>query len=149
MLRKNVENGIPAAICQLGSDYTHGSLGLVPSHKKAARLYQRAVALGDVNGDGFVDLYVSNLGQANQLFLGKACPESWDCFDEMETGGTAMPNMWLASQWLMRDAYWHSRRRPARSPRCARWWKLQCCCAGFTDKPGPRTAKKTKSRAVL
>jgi hypothetical protein len=48
MLRRNAENGIPAAIQKLGSDYSIGNLGLVPSHKKAARLYQRAVDLGDV-----------------------------------------------------------------------------------------------------
>ena len=48
MLRRNVENDNPTAICYLGSCYETGRYGLVPSHKKAARLYQRAVALGDV-----------------------------------------------------------------------------------------------------
>ena len=48
MLRKNVENDNPAAMRQLGGKYTQGDHGLVPSHKKAARLYQRAADLGDV-----------------------------------------------------------------------------------------------------
>ena len=48
ILRRSVENGIPAAIRQLGRSYVDGSFGLVPSHKKAGRLYQRAVDLGDV-----------------------------------------------------------------------------------------------------
>jgi len=48
MLRRNVENGIPAAMRQLGLKYASGSPGLVPSHKKAARLWHRAADLGDV-----------------------------------------------------------------------------------------------------
>ena len=48
LLQRNVENGIPAAMFQLGSNYANGLHGLVPSHKKAARLYQRAADLGDV-----------------------------------------------------------------------------------------------------
>ena len=48
MIRRNVENDIPAAVRQLGNDYADGELGLVPSHKKAARLFQRAADLGDV-----------------------------------------------------------------------------------------------------
>jgi len=48
MLRRNVENGISMAIFYLGLSYSRGSLGLVPSYKKAARLYQRAADLGDV-----------------------------------------------------------------------------------------------------
>ena len=47
-LRRNVENGIPAAICQLAQLYAKGAPGLKASHKKAARLYQRAADLGDV-----------------------------------------------------------------------------------------------------
>jgi len=48
MLRRNAENGIPAAIRQLGSKYENGNYGLVASYKKAARLYQRAADLGNV-----------------------------------------------------------------------------------------------------
>jgi hypothetical protein len=48
LLRRHVDNGIPAAICQLGQLYAQGGFGLVPSKKKAARLYHRAADLGDV-----------------------------------------------------------------------------------------------------
>ena len=48
MLRRHVENDNPAAIRHLGWNYERGDLGLKPSHKKAARLYQRAADLGDV-----------------------------------------------------------------------------------------------------
>ena len=47
-LRRHVENDNPAAVRQLGGCYRDGAYGLVPSHKKAARLYQRAAELGDV-----------------------------------------------------------------------------------------------------
>ena len=57
MLRRNVENNHPAAVCHLGSCYDDGELSLVPSHKKAARLYQRAVELGDV-------MAMNNVGSA-------------------------------------------------------------------------------------
>ena len=42
------ENKNPAAIRELGSCYEHNQFGLVPSLKKAMRLYQRAADLGDV-----------------------------------------------------------------------------------------------------
>jgi TPR repeat protein len=48
MLRRHVENDNPVAISHLGNCYAKGHLGLVPSHKKAARLSQRAADLGDV-----------------------------------------------------------------------------------------------------
>ena len=48
MLRRSVENDNPAGVRHLGCCYAQSRLGLVPSHKKAARLYQRAVELGDV-----------------------------------------------------------------------------------------------------
>ena len=49
VLRRNVYvNKIPAAMEYLGSCYIDGTLGLVPSFKKAARMYQRAADLGDV-----------------------------------------------------------------------------------------------------
>jgi hypothetical protein len=47
ILCRHVENDNPVAIRELGCSYTQGDLGLVPSHKKAARLYQRAADLGD------------------------------------------------------------------------------------------------------
>ena len=48
MLRRNAEKGKPTAIRHLGNSYGCGGLGLVPSYKKAARLWQRAADLGDV-----------------------------------------------------------------------------------------------------
>ena len=57
MLRSKVESDNPAAISSLGSFYADGDLGLVPSLKKAARLFQRAADLGDV-------LAMYNLGAA-------------------------------------------------------------------------------------
>jgi len=48
ILRRHVENDIPAAIRRLGSKYEFGLLSLVPSPKKATRLYRRAADLGDM-----------------------------------------------------------------------------------------------------
>ena len=48
MLRRRVENENPKAVCHLGLCYMDGRLGLKPSDKKAARLYERAVELGNV-----------------------------------------------------------------------------------------------------
>ena len=54
MIRRNVENDNPAAIAHLGTCYADGLPGLVPSHKKAARLYQRAADLGDIKAMCFL-----------------------------------------------------------------------------------------------
>jgi TPR repeat protein len=43
-----VENEVPEAITHLGIAYHDGHLGLVKSDKKAAKIYRRAVELGDV-----------------------------------------------------------------------------------------------------
>jgi len=48
MIRRNMENGIPSAIGQLGQAFERGVLGVVKSHKKAAQLNQRAADLGEV-----------------------------------------------------------------------------------------------------
>jgi len=48
LLRRNVEKECPEAIRHLGSIYSRGQFGLVPSPKKAARLFQRAADLGNV-----------------------------------------------------------------------------------------------------
>ena len=48
-VRRHVENDNPVAMSYLATYYAKGESGLVKSHKKAARLYQRAVELGDVN----------------------------------------------------------------------------------------------------
>jgi hypothetical protein len=47
-LRRHVENEVPEAITHLGNVYRAGRLGLVKSEKKAAKIYRRAVELGDV-----------------------------------------------------------------------------------------------------
>ena len=44
-LRRHAD--LPEALGQLGQAYLHGNLGLVKSAKKAAKLYKRAVELGD------------------------------------------------------------------------------------------------------
>ena len=48
-LRRHVENEVPEAITNLGSAYRFGRLGLVKSDKKAAKIWKRAVELGDVH----------------------------------------------------------------------------------------------------
>jgi len=47
-LRRHVENEVPEAITFLGEAYCRGLLGLVKSDKKAAKIYRRAVELGNV-----------------------------------------------------------------------------------------------------
>ena len=44
-----MENEVPEAIAFLGSAYRRGWLGLVKSDKKAAKIWKRAVELGDVD----------------------------------------------------------------------------------------------------
>ena len=48
-LRRHVENEVPEAIAFLGIAYRRGLLGLVKSDKKAAKIWKRAVELGDIN----------------------------------------------------------------------------------------------------
>ena len=48
MIRRNCQNDNPVALTHLGSSFRLGRNGLVPSFKKAARLYRRAAGLGDV-----------------------------------------------------------------------------------------------------
>ena len=47
-LRRHVENEVPEAITHLGTWYRRGRYGLVTSEKKAAKIWKRAVELGDV-----------------------------------------------------------------------------------------------------
>ncbi|EGB07834.1 hypothetical protein AURANDRAFT_26920 [Aureococcus anophagefferens] len=47
-LRRHVENEVPEAITHLGDSYQEGWYGLVKSDKKAAKIWKRAVELGDV-----------------------------------------------------------------------------------------------------
>jgi hypothetical protein len=53
-LRRHVENEVPEAIGFLGSAYRYGDFGLVKSDKKAAKIYRRAVELGNVNAMVFL-----------------------------------------------------------------------------------------------
>ena len=53
-LRRHVENEVPEAVSCLGDAYSRPMLGLVKSDKKAAKIYRRAVQLGDV--DAMVNL---------------------------------------------------------------------------------------------
>ena len=55
-LRRHVENEVPEAISFLGTAYQMGYFGLVKSDKKAAKIYRRAVELGDVDA-------MANLGR--------------------------------------------------------------------------------------
>jgi hypothetical protein len=66
MLRRSVENNCAAAIGALGQCYDMRYLGLVKSHKKAARLYQRAADLGDVKAMFHVGVSYAN-GQGVKL----------------------------------------------------------------------------------
>jgi hypothetical protein len=52
-----VENEVPEAISFLGDAYRDGQMGLVKSDKKAAKIWKRAVELGNV--DAMVDLGLS------------------------------------------------------------------------------------------
>ncbi|EGB04090.1 hypothetical protein AURANDRAFT_67524 [Aureococcus anophagefferens] len=47
-LRRHAENDVPEAIGALGSAYENATMGLKKSTKKAAKLYRRAVELGNV-----------------------------------------------------------------------------------------------------
>ena len=53
-LRRHVENEVPEAITTLGSAYSHGQIGLVKSDKKAAKIWKRAVELGNVDAMAFL-----------------------------------------------------------------------------------------------
>ena len=55
-LRRHVENDVPEAISHLGHAYRESWYGLVKSDKKAAKIYKRAVELGNVEA-------MSNLGK--------------------------------------------------------------------------------------
>ena len=59
-LRRHVNNDVPEAVKFLGDMYRQGDNGLLKSEKKAAKIYKRAVELGDI--DAMVslgNLYVS------------------------------------------------------------------------------------------
>jgi len=59
-LRRHVENEVPEAITSLGSAYRQGYFGLVKSDKKAAKIWKRAVELGDVQAMGYLGILYAN-----------------------------------------------------------------------------------------
>jgi len=62
-LRRHVENEVPEAITHLGIAYRKGRFGLVKSDKKAAKIWKRAVELGDVQAMGYLgELYETGSG---------------------------------------------------------------------------------------
>ena len=75
MTRRHVENEVPEAIEFLGACYRDGDYGLVKSGKRAAKLFKRAVELGNVDAmTNLGSLYDEGNGvkrdprKANQLF---------------------------------------------------------------------------------
>ena len=90
-LRRHVENEVPEAITMLGDAYQRGHYGLVKSDKKAAKIWKRAVELGNV--DAMVDLglsYEKGLGvkldkkKALQLF--RMAADRGDAFAQSNLG---------------------------------------------------------------
>ncbi|EGB09135.1 hypothetical protein AURANDRAFT_2559, partial [Aureococcus anophagefferens] len=67
-LRRHVENEVPEAISFLGCAYRRGYFGLVKSDKKAAKIWKRAVELGDVEA-------MVQLGAA--YYLGRGVKLDW------------------------------------------------------------------------
>ena len=62
-LRRHVENEVPEAVSFLGLVYRNGYYGLMKSDKKAAKIYRRAVELGDVVAMRYLGhLYEKGLG---------------------------------------------------------------------------------------
>ena len=64
-LRRHVENDVPEAVHKLGAAYLGGKFGLKKSGKKAARLFARAAAAGNV--EAMVDLgRLYDMGNGNE-----------------------------------------------------------------------------------
>ena len=60
MIRRNAEADVPEAITHLAGCYEDGDYGLVKSAKKAAKIYKRAVELGDTNAmTGLAIMYMA------------------------------------------------------------------------------------------
>jgi hypothetical protein len=55
-----VENEVPEAITSLGDAYHLGRYNLVKSDKKAAKIYRRAVELGDVEAMSYLGILYAN-----------------------------------------------------------------------------------------
>jgi TPR repeat protein len=90
-LRRHVENEVPEAISHLGDAYHFGWYDLVKSDKKAAKIYRRAVALGDVEAMiNLGTLYVTGSGvkvdkkKAEELF--RMAADRGDAFGQNKVG---------------------------------------------------------------
>jgi TPR repeat protein len=90
-LRRHVENEVPEAITSLGSAYRHGKYGLVKSEKKAAKIYRRAVELGNVDAMSKLgELHTTGSGvkldkkKAMQLF--RTAADRGDAFAQINLG---------------------------------------------------------------
>jgi len=71
VIRRHIEQEVPEAITHLAESYRDGALGLVKSMKKAAKLYKRAVELGDVSAMLGLGLFYAS-GQGVKLDMKKA-----------------------------------------------------------------------------
>ena len=90
-LRRHVENEVPEAISYLGWAYRDGQMFLVKSDKKAAKIWKRAVELGDVEAMKHLgELYRDGLGvkldkkKALQLF--RMAADRGDAFAQSNLG---------------------------------------------------------------
>ena len=91
-LRRHVENEVPEAISFLGTAYRRGHYGLVKSDKKAAKIYKRAVELGNLEAMRHLGiLYVTGSGvkldkkKAEELF--RAAADRGDPVAQSNLGG--------------------------------------------------------------
>jgi TPR repeat protein len=103
-LRRHVENEVPEAITFLGNAYRLRSFGLVKSDKKAAKIYRRAVELGDVDAMAFLgEMYGEGLGvkldkkKAMQLY--RAAADRGDAAAQNNSG------ILLASEEKIEEAF--------------------------------------------
>ena len=78
-LRRHVENEVPEAIKHLASCYAVGSMGLVQSYKKAAKLYKRAAELGNTEA-------MVNLGWLYGPVSARSCLRSLWTYDYAPAG---------------------------------------------------------------
>jgi hypothetical protein len=103
-LRRHVENEVPEAITFLGDAYRVGQLGLVKSDKKAAKIYRRAVELGDVEAMGYLgDMYETGSGvkldKKKAMQLCRMAADRGDAFGQSKLG------FLLASQEKFEEAF--------------------------------------------
>jgi hypothetical protein len=96
-LRRHVENEVPEAITFLGDAYCEGWYGLVKSDKKAAKIYRRAVELGDVEAMVFLGAFYEH-GSGVKLDKKKAERLYRAAADRGDVVGQACLGSFLCSQ---------------------------------------------------